>query len=35
MMLPKKSTSLVIGLGTDVDHAGESCDYCSMAETCR
>jgi hypothetical protein len=35
MMRPKKSTSMVIGLGPDVDHAGESCDYCSMAETCR
>ncbi len=35
MMIPKKSTSLVIGVGTDVEHVGESCDYCSMAATCR
>ena len=35
MMVPKKSTSMVIGLGVDVDHSGESCDYCSMAATCR
>ena len=35
MMVPKKSTSMVIGIGPDVEHAGESCDYCSMAETCR
>jgi len=35
MMLPKKSTSMVIGLGADVDHSGESCDYCSMVATCR
>jgi hypothetical protein len=35
MMLPRKSTSMVIGIGPEVDHAGESCDYCSMAETCR
>ena len=35
MMVPKKSTSIVIGIGTDVEHAGESCDYCSMAATCR
>ena len=35
MMVPKKSTSMVIGIGRDVEHAGESCDYCSMAETCR
>lgn len=35
MMTPKKSTSMVIGLGTDVNRSGESCDYCSMAQTCR
>jgi len=35
MMMPKKSTSMVIGLGADVDHAGDSCDYCSMSATCR
>jgi hypothetical protein len=35
MMVPKKSTSMVIGIGPDVEHAGESCDYCSMATTCR
>jgi len=35
MMVPKKSTSMVIGFGREVEHAGESCDYCSMAATCR
>ena len=35
MMVPKKSTSMVIGVGPEVEHAGESCDYCSMAATCR
>ena len=35
MMVPKKSTSMAIGIGPDVEHAGESCDYCSMAATCR
>jgi hypothetical protein len=35
MMVPKKSTSMVIGIGPDVAHAGESCDYCGMAATCR
>ena len=35
MMVPKKSTSMVIGIGPEVEHAGESCDYCSMAATCR
>ena len=29
MMVPQKSTSLVVGVGPDVEHAGESCDYCS------
>ena len=35
LMMPQKSTSLVIGIGADVEHAGETCDYCSMAATCR
>jgi len=35
MMLPKKSTSMAIGVGANVEHAGDSCDYCSMAATCR
>ncbi|MFZ2058158.1 MAG: hypothetical protein WAV54_12195 [Acidimicrobiales bacterium] len=35
MMVPNKSTSMAIGIGADVEHAGESCDYCSMAATCR
>ncbi len=35
MMVPHKSTSLVIGTGTDVERTGETCDYCSMALTCR
>ncbi len=35
MMVPKKSTSMAIGVGAEVAHAGESCDYCSMAATCR
>lgn len=35
MMLPRKSASLVIGIGPQVDRGGEPCDYCSMAATCR
>jgi hypothetical protein len=35
MMVPHKSTSLVIGSGTDVERTGETCDFCSMALTCR
>jgi hypothetical protein len=34
MMIPHKSTSYVIGLGTDVTHEGRICDFCSMRETC-
>jgi hypothetical protein len=35
LMMPQKSTSLVIGIGADVERTGETCDYCSMATTCR
>ena len=35
MMFPRKSLSLVIGLGADVSDGGSTCDYCSMRETCR
>jgi hypothetical protein len=35
MMVPHKSTSLVIGTGADVERTGEACDFCSMATTCR
>jgi len=34
-MIPRKSTSLVIGFGVGVDHAGSVCDYCSVRSTCR
>jgi hypothetical protein len=35
MMVPRKSLSMVIGLGADVSAKGVPCDYCSMAERCR
>jgi hypothetical protein len=35
LMMPQKSTSLAIGIGPDVEHSGEACDYCSMSATCR
>ncbi len=35
MMTPHKSTSMVVGTGPDVERTGETCDYCSMALTCR
>lgn len=34
-MTPRKSTSLVIGMGSDVTPEGETCDFCAMKETCR
>jgi hypothetical protein len=35
MMVPRKSTSLVVGIGAELDRSGEPCDYCSVAATCR
>jgi hypothetical protein len=35
MMLPKKSVSLVLGLGENVGKQGQACDYCSLRLTCR
>jgi hypothetical protein len=35
LMLPRKSLSMVLGIGPDVDRVGRTCDYCHMRETCR
>lgn len=35
MMAPRKSLSMVLGLGADVSQGGRTCDYCHMKETCR
>jgi hypothetical protein len=35
MMMPRKSRSLVIGVGPHVLREGDVCDYCAMRETCR
>ncbi|MGD2039397.1 MAG: hypothetical protein PVH11_01135 [Anaerolineae bacterium] len=35
MMIPRKSLSMVLGLGTNVSDGGSSCDYCSMGDRCR
>ncbi|MGQ9597860.1 MAG: hypothetical protein ACUVWZ_00410 [Anaerolineae bacterium] len=35
MMVPIKSLSFVIGLGTEVISSGRPCDYCSVRERCR
>jgi hypothetical protein len=34
-MIPRKSLSMVIGLGPEMEGSGRSCDFCSMKETCR
>jgi hypothetical protein len=34
-MLPRKSLSMVVGLGPQPFSAGRTCDYCQMRETCR
>jgi len=35
LMIPRKSTSLVLGLGHDLASNSKPCDYCNMHETCR
>ena len=35
IMRPLKSLSLVIGLGRNLNPTGQTCDFCSMRETCR
>lgn len=35
IMLPRKSLSMVLGLGEDMADLGKPCDFCSMRETCR
>jgi len=35
MMVPRKSLSLVIGMGEDISQEGRVCDYCSIRQTCR
>lgn len=35
MMTPRKSRSLVIGVGAHVLRDGDVCDYCAMRDTCR
>jgi hypothetical protein len=35
LMLPKKSSSFVVGVGPGMKRHGKTCDYCSMSETCR
>lgn len=35
MMIPRKSLSMVIGIGTHLPPAGEPCEHCSMHGSCR
>jgi hypothetical protein len=35
VMVPRKSLSMVMGIGEDMTQSGSPCDYCSMRETCR
>jgi hypothetical protein len=35
MMVPRKSLSLVLGLGAKLQAAGSACEYCTLHETCR
>jgi len=34
LMLPKKSLTLALGFGKDLEISGSTCDYCTMKETC-
>ena len=35
LMLPRKSISVVVGIGAEVEQSGRQCDWCSMRERCR
>ncbi len=35
IMLPKKSLTMLMGLGLDLSSSGRTCDYCGMRATCR
>lgn len=35
LMIPRKSLSMVIGMGLDVNTQARTCDYCTMSDTCR
>lgn len=35
LMMPRKSLSMVLGIGEHVAQSGSTCDYCRMRETCR
>jgi hypothetical protein len=35
LMIPKKSSSFIVGIGKDIKKSGKTCDHCSARETCR
>ena len=35
MMSPRKSLSMLVGVGTKLDEKGSTCDYCAMQGTCK
>lgn len=35
MMIPRKSISMVLGIGAELDNTGRTCEYCALHETCR
>jgi hypothetical protein len=35
LMMPRKSLTMVLGLGQTMKTGGRTCDYCAMRETCR
>jgi hypothetical protein len=34
-MVPRKSLTMVMGIGAELQSAGKTCDFCAMRETCR
>jgi len=35
LMVPKKSLTMLLGIGTEFIFSGRTCDYCTMCNTCR
>jgi hypothetical protein len=35
LMVPQKSLTMVLGIGTEMKTSAQTCDYCAMRETCR
>ena len=35
MMTPRKSLTMVVGSGPELETAGRTCDYCNLRDVCR